>query len=186
VIETSDPVGLLEGVEDAYQVVTEAVQLVSDAATEIPPLEPVIEDTALGRLYYLPMWPEHTRIDPDLLAPTAGLSDRWLVLTLRPKTATALLRPTGWRPADLSDEEHEHLRALRHVRPEGLVQIVLDWMGYVEETLAEEPSEEDAALLEVYRGVLRLVGCWKSYTRSVRWEGDGAVTHSVWRFEDLP
>ena len=185
VVETSDPEGLLEGVEDAYQVVQAGIRLVSDAAEEIPPLMPEIEDTAMGRLYYLAMWPELTRIDPDLLAPTAGLSDRWLVVTLRPKTATALLRRTGWIPAEFSAEEQARLTSLRHVRPEGFVQIVLDWMGYVEENLTEEPSEEDAALLEAYRGALRLLGCWKSYTRSVSLDGERLVTHSVWRFEDV-
>ena len=186
VVETEDPAALLEGIDEAYQVVKAAIRLVSDTVREIPPLEPEIEDTALGRLYFLPVWPELTRIDPDLLAPTAGLSDRWLVVTLRPKTATALLRPTGWVPPDVAEDDLPTLTSLSYVRPEKLTEIVLDWVGYVEESLREAPSEDDAALLAVYRSVLRLVGCLKSYTRSVCWEGDTSVTHTVWRFEDRP
>jgi hypothetical protein len=186
VVETEDPLALLEGIDEAYQVLKAAIRLVSDTIHEIPPLEPQIEDTAMGRLYFLPMWPELTRIDPDLLAPTAGLSDRWLVVALRPKTATTLLRPTGWTPPDIAEDDHLTLMSLSHIRPERLTQIILDWVGYVEETLTETPSEDDAALLTVYRGALQLVGCLKSYTRSVRRDGDTSVTHTVWRFEDRP
>lgn len=186
VVETEDPLALLEGIDEAYQVLKAAIRLVSDTVKEIPPLDPQIEDTAMGRLYFLPMWPELTRIDPDLLAPTAGLSDRWLVVTLRPKTATMLLRPTGWVPPDIAEDDHSALMSLSHIRPERLTQIVLDWLGYVEETLTEAPSEDDAALLTIYRSALQLVGCLKSYTRGVCRDGETSVTHTVWRFEDRP
>ena len=186
VVETHDPQGLLEGVGDAYQVLKAAIRLVSEGAKEIPPLEPETEDTPVGRVHYLPMWPEVTRIDPNLLAPTAGQSDRWMVVTLRPKTATTLLKPTGWTPPGVAEEEHSNLTSLAHVCPERLVQIALDWMGYAEQTLMEAPSEDDAALLRVYRSSLQLVGCLKSCTRSVRRDGDNSVTHTVWHIEDRP
>ena len=186
VVETSDPEGLLEGVENAYVVVDEAIRLVTDAAQEIPPLKLEIEDTALGRLYYLPLWPDLTRIDPDLLAPTAGLSDRWLVLTLRPKTATALLRPTGWGPPDTSATEQNHLVTVRHIEPERLVQIIFDWIRYAEQTVMEDATEEDKALLVVYRGILRLAACMQSYTRLARQEDNVMVSHAVWQFQDRP
>lgn len=186
VVETKDPAALLAGLDEAYRVVRAAIELVSGTAQEIPPLEPEIDDTALGRLYFLPMWPELTRIDPNLLAPTVGFSNHWLVATLRPKTATTLLGPTGWIPPEIDPEGLSDLTALKHVRPERFTQIALDWLGYAEQTLMEDPSEDDAALLAIYRSALQLVGCWKSYTRSICRDGEVRVTHSVWRFEDRP
>lgn len=186
VVESTDPAVLLAGLDSAFQVVKSGIRLVSDAVQEIPPVEPEMEDTAVGRLYFLPMWPELTRIDPDLFAPTVGYSDHWLVATVRPKTAMTLLEPKGWVPEGVDSNELAELTALKHIRPEKLIQIALDWLGYAEQTVMEAPSEDDASLLAVYRSVLQLAACWKSYTCTVRQDGDELVTHSIWCFEDRP
>ena len=186
VVESTDPAMLLAGLDSAYQVVKSGIRLVSDAVQEIPPVEPEMEETAVGRLYFLPMWPELTRIDPDLLAPTIGYSDHWLVATVRPKTAMTLLEPTGWAPEEIDSDELANLTALKYFRPDKLIQIALDWLGYAEQTVMEAPSEDDASLLAVYRSVLQLAACWKSYTCTVRQDGDELVTHSIWCFEDRP
>jgi hypothetical protein len=184
VVETNDPDGLLQGVDDAFQVLKEAIQLVSTTAEEIPPLDPQVEDTAAGRIYFLPVWPELTRIDPNLLAPSAGLSDHWIALALRPKTAKMLLTPSSWSLSDATPDEQAGLTAVAHFRPGDLVRLALDWLDYTEQMTAEDMTEEDATVLAIYRTVLQFAGCLKSYTQTTHRDGDMSVVHSIWRFED--
>lgn len=184
VVETNDLDELLTGILEAWKVVRAGLQLTSNLAEEIPPLTPQTTETEHGRLHYLPLWPELTRIDPNLAAPTVGLSDHWLVLSLRPKTAANLLQPTGWTCPEVTPDEARTLTSVIHVRPAALASIVLDWLDYAEQTLMDNPSDDDVAVLEIYRSVIRLAACLKSYTRTVRRDGDLMVTHSVWRFED--
>ena len=183
-VETNDLDELLAGILEAWEVVRAAMSLTGGVAEEIPPLTPQTMETEHGRLHYLPLWPELTRIDPNLAAPTVGLSERWLVVALRPRTAENLLQPTGWTCPEITPDEARTLTSATHLRPAALASIVLDWLDYAEQTLMENPSDDDVAVLAIYRSAIRLAGCLKSYTRTVRRDGSLMVTHSVWRFED--
>ena len=185
VVETNNPELLIEGIEDAYATLEELIELTGETTDEFPPLAAQVEETPAGRIYSVPIWPELTKIDPNLLAPSAGFSDRWLALALRPKTVETLLKPTGWKPPVQATSDPRGLIAVAHFDLGRTVQVGLDWFDYAEQ-LSAPLSDEDQAILTAYRAALNLAACLRSYTRTCQAEGDEKVTHSVWHFEDRP
>ena len=192
VMEINDRARLVEGGKEVYQVCQEMLQtygqLASDdegAPTEFTLPRTAVGLTANGTVYSLPLWTEETGIAPDFLAPSAGISTEWLVLSTRQATAQRLLddKPLAIRRATGADDTS--LAAFTHVDVEQLAGLALEWFNYVVELspLTDNAGDEEATL-QMYRGCLDLLGCLRSYTALTYLDGETTVVRTIWRFED--
>jgi hypothetical protein len=199
VIGVSDA-ALLKKAAAAYrEVLTQAAAKLRELAPEdkalnikFPP--PKEKESAHGTLYSYPL-PEDAGLDPQVL-PTAGLSERVLVLAPSHAMAERLLAATPLRAEGGPLGKKRPLGSAAYFNWPALVDAALPWveMGVQRTAQLRAPGEDDQPagkaasedILKQVRTVARVLKCFRGFT-SATFQQDGVwVTHAESVFQDLP
>jgi hypothetical protein len=185
-----DPDLLKRGVTEYFQVAQTALaELHTIAPDEVPEIKlpaPESRQMAGGSLYFYPL-PAALGID-QTIAPNAGLSDKFMALSLTLQTTERLLGNTALAAGGPLSGGQRPLAAAVHCDFAGTIEAIKPWIDYALK-LRAAMGEEDAQQLEMWRGQIQIaldvLQCFRGMTSATSIQDDAAVTHSEWRFADL-
>jgi hypothetical protein len=179
VLSVQDAKLLRQAGREYREVLNGLIALTGKTDFRLPP--PKVRNVPDGTLYYYPL-PGEAGVDKRL-APTAGLGERWLVLSLAPNQAGRLLQPTPLTFNSILLKKHDRPLAVAYVNWAGLVRAATPWVDY-----ALDASGADNAGLDV-RGqvhtVLEVLQVVRGYMSVTYVDGGAVVTHGRTAIRDV-
>ncbi len=160
---------------------------------EIPLIElpkPLERAEGSGTVYYYTL-PQTTGLDPQI-APNAGLSDDVMAMSLLPKFTARLMNETPVINSGPLADVNRPLAAAGHLNFAGFIDMISPWVDYgmmmAGALQASEGAQPDqmAMVMEHVKVGMEVLRCFRGVS-SVTYIEDGVtVSHSEWRFQDLP
>jgi hypothetical protein len=148
ILGVSDASLVRKAAKEYREIWNELVEIAGKEDLKVPP--PETKKIPLGSLYYYPP-ADGTGLD-EQLALTAGLSDRWLALTISPKHATRLLEPTPLEHSSKLFIADPRPYEIAFIRWPGLVDAIHPWIDY-----ALDVTQAEALTGQNIRGQVRTV-----------------------------
>ena len=191
--------GLVYGVSDAgllkkafgeyFAIVREALKRLHEADPDtIPPIQvpkPQTEKSSSGTIYKYAI-PPALGLDPRI-APSAGLSDNVLAISLLPPFTKRLLAKTPMRTSAPLGNTNRPLAAAAQFNWAGLAEALTPWIDYgfnlATDGIGENP-EFNAIKDQIHTG-LDVLKCFRGYSSVTYVEGKAMVTHHQSRYQDL-
>lgn len=158
----------------------------------VPPLQipvPNAREFPEGTIYYY-LTPALLGVDGTRFAPNAGLSEKYLAVSLMPRTTRRLLGSQPLTAGTPLADTSQPLAAASHLNWAGLVDAAVKWTDYgIDLYLQSEGRATDGGEAEALKSQIRLgasfLRCFQGATAATRVEGDAIVTHHQIRFQDL-
>ncbi|HND51482.1 MAG TPA: hypothetical protein PLV92_03765, partial [Pirellulaceae bacterium] len=184
VVGVKDSAKLQQAAEGYFGLLQEALDKLHKLDPEnVPEFKipaPQSRDFPTGKIYYYSL-PEEAGL-AKIVAPNAGLTGEFAVLSLLPQQTRRLLEPSTLTAGGPLANVDRPLAAAAIVDFAGMIDLLGAWLDYGT-NLA--PPEAQLGLAQV-PSILPLLKCWRGATAVSYKEGTATVTHSESHFADLP
>jgi hypothetical protein len=163
------------------KILNDLIAQVGQTDFRLPP--PQAKEFKGGTLYLYPL-PAEAGLDKRL-APTAGLSERWLVLSFSPVQARRLLAPTPLTAEAKLPGAPKQVLSAAHFNWAGLVSAAEPWVDYFLAAVHSGADENFQQVRSQVHTILEVVKVLRSYTSVSYPEGGAVVTHSETIIQDI-
>jgi hypothetical protein len=179
VCSVKDATLVRKGANECREVLNGLIGLTGLTDFKLPP--PDAKEGKAGTLYFYPL-PEQAGLDRQI-SPTAGLSERWLVLAISQAQARRLLQPTPLRAKGKLLADSQRLLGAVYLNWEGMVGAAAPWVEYaLQQARAEGKGEDLAPQIHTMMEVLKVL---RNYTSMTYTEGGAVVTHGETVIRDV-
>ncbi len=187
VVGVSDVAQFEKALDEYWQMTREVLTKLHEVAPEqIPQVtlpQPKEHGFSGGKIVYLPLSPQ-LGIDKQI-APNRGLSDKYAVFSLTPRTSKRLLEAHPLTHSDLAAEIQKPCGGAFHLDIAGIVDVVKPWVAYAAETrMAAADEQQIQMVIDQAEAVLKLIKCCQGVFGTVRLEEGATVSHFRWLFQD--
>jgi hypothetical protein len=164
--------------KDAFPNEIPAIQLV-------PPQSKDVED---GSVYYYAL-PAESGLDAQL-APNAGLSNQFMVVSLLPQFTARLLAGTPLQGEGPLAQSDRPLATAGHLDFARLVDAIEPWIDYgLQVSMGFDPDGAAGGPMgdvpQQVHDALQVIRCFRGLSRATYLESNSTVTHAQVRFADL-